>query len=67
MTDDEYLAAIDAEAIRRGYMPEGHSLVAATGPECWLMAWREDPTLTPEEQVAEEIHCAAQSVIGDGE
>ena len=62
MTNEEYLAAIDAEAIRRGYMPEGDSLVAATGAECWLDAWRDDPTLTPEEQVAEEIHCAAQSI-----
>lgn len=59
MTDQEYLDAIDAEAIRRGYMPEGDSLTAATGPECWLDARREDPTLTPEEQVAEEISAAA--------
>lgn len=59
MTDREYLDAIDAEAIRRGYMPKGDSLVAATGEECWLDAWRDDQTLTPEEQVAEEIAAAS--------
>lgn len=62
MTEDEYLDAIDAEAIRRGYMPEGDSLVAATGRDCWLDAWRDDPTLTPQEQVDEEIACAAESI-----
>jgi hypothetical protein len=62
MTEDEYLAAIDAEAIRRGYMPAGESLVTATGPDSWLDAWRDDPTLTPEGQVSEEILCAAQSI-----
>jgi len=65
MTEQEYLDAIDREAIRRGYMPKGHSLITATGPECWLMAWREDPTLTPEEQVAEEIAAAAMFEGGD--
>ncbi len=59
MTDQEYLDAIDAEAVRRKYMPEGESLVEQTGPEPWLEAWRDDPTLTPAEQVAEEISCAA--------
>ena len=59
MTDDQYLEAIDAEAVRRGYMPKGRSLVAETGPECWLEASRDDPSLTPEDQVAEEISIAA--------
>lgn len=59
MTDQQYLDAIDAEAVRRGYMPVGESLVENTGPEPWLEAWRDDPTLTPEEQVAEEISAAA--------
>jgi hypothetical protein len=58
MTDQEYLDAIDAEAIRRGYMPDGDSLVSTTGPECWLEAWRADPLLTPEDQVDEEIYYA---------
>ena len=62
MTDQEYLDAIDAEAVRRGYMPYGDSLVAATGPECWLEARRDDPTLTPEEQVCEEILAAMESL-----
>ena len=62
MTDEDYLKAIDAEAIRRKYMPEGESLVAMSGPEPWLDAWREDPTLTPEDQVAEEISAAADCV-----
>lgn len=60
MTDQEYLDAIDKEAVRRGYMPEGESLIAATGAEPWLEAWHDDPSLTPEEQVSEEIMFAAQ-------
>ena len=59
MTDAEYLDEIDAEAVRRKYMPDGDSLVAATGKEPWLDAWRDDPTLTPAEQVSEEISAAA--------
>lgn len=57
----EYLEAIDVEAIRRGYMPVGASLVGATGPECWLEVWRDDPTMTPEDQVSEEILAAMES------
>lgn len=57
--EEKYLEMIDLEAIRRGYMPDGDSLVSATGQECWLDAWRHDPTLTPEEQVDEEIAAAA--------
>lgn len=62
MTDEEYLEAIDREAIRRGYIHAGESLVGVTGPEPWLEAWRDDPTLTPEEQVVKEIMAAAESV-----
>ena len=63
--ESAYLAAVDAEAVRTGYMPGAESLVAATGPECWLEAWRENPALTPEEQVAEETHHAAASESGE--
>lgn len=62
MTDDEYLAAIDAEALRRGYIEPGDSLVAEIGQEPWLEAWRDDPTLTPEEQVEAEIQAARDSL-----
>lgn len=60
LEEQEYLYAIDAEAVRLGYMPFGDSIVAATGPECWLEAWRNDPTLTPEDQVTEEIFVAME-------
>ncbi len=63
--ESAYLAAIDAEAVRTGYMPEGESLVAATGPETWLEPWRENPALTPEQQVATEISYAAESESGE--
>lgn len=59
-TDEVYLAEIDAESVRRGYTPEGYSLVTETGAEPWLDAWHDDPTLTAREQVANEIaHAAA--------
>lgn len=60
-TEQQYLDAIDAEAVRVGYMPEGESLVSSTGPEPWLEAWRDDPTLTAEEQVENEIDAARAS------
>ncbi len=60
--EQEYLDAIDAEAIKRGYIAEGESLVSETGPNCWLGEWFHDPTLTPEEQVADEIQAAAESL-----
>ena len=60
LTDQEYLAAIDAEALRRDYISDGESLVAQTGSAPWLEAWQDDPTLTPEEQVSEEIIAAQQ-------
>lgn len=58
-----YLDKIDAEAIRRGYMPPRDSLVAATGTDAWLEAWRFDPSLTPEQQVDNEI-LAAEETLG---
>jgi len=62
MTDKEYLEAIDKEALRRGYMENGESLTSATGEEPWLEAWHDDPTLTAEDQVSEEIHYAMKSL-----
>ena len=61
-TEQQYLDAIDAEAVRVGYMPQGESLVGITGPEPWLEAWREDPTLTAEEQVEAEVQAARESI-----
>tara|TARA_Y100000815_G_scaffold171479_1_gene155826 strand:+ start:1924 stop:2121 length:198 start_codon:yes stop_codon:yes gene_type:complete len=61
-TEQQYLDAIDAEAVKAGYMPKGESLISTTGPEPWLEAWREDPTLTPEEQVEAEIQAARESL-----
>lgn len=58
----EYLDAIDAEAIRGEYIAEGESLTSETGADCWLDSWAQDPTVTPEEQVAEEIQAAAESL-----
>lgn len=62
MDDKQYIEAIDAEAVRVGYCEPGESLVAMTGPEPWLEAWREDPTLTPAEQVEAEIQAARESM-----
>lgn len=63
LSDEEqkYLDAIDDEAMRVGYT-DGESLTASTGPEPWLEAWRQDPTLTAEEQVAEEINAARAAI-----
>lgn len=61
-TEQQYLDAIDAEAVRVGYMPKGESLISQAGPEPWLEAWREDPDLTPEEQVEAEIQAARESL-----
>ena len=63
MTDEEYTSEIDAEAIRQKYMKPGTSLVALSGGAGpWLEAWREDPTLTPAEQVEAEIISAMDSM-----
>ncbi len=61
-TKDQYIAAIDAEAVRRGYMPQGHSLTSLSGPEPWLQAWHENPSLTPQEQVDAEIQAAYETL-----
>jgi len=58
MRDEEYIAAINAESERRKYTTPDFPLTAWTGPEVWLQAWRDDPTLTPAEQVANEIQYA---------
>lgn len=38
--EELYLDRIDEAAIRLRYMPEGDSLVSATGEYCWIEAWR---------------------------
>ena len=62
MTDKEYLEAIDAEAVRRGYVSKGESLVGLTSENPWLEAWRHDPSLTPEEQVLEAMFWDSWSI-----
>lgn len=61
MTEQEYIDAINVESIRRGYTDKDSPLTDCTGPEPWLEAWREDPSLTPAEQVDAEIACAIES------
>jgi len=58
VTEQEYINAINVESIRRGYTDKDSPLTDWTGPEPWLEAWREDPSLTPAEQVEAEISCA---------
>ena len=62
MTDQEYIDSINAESIRRGWTNFNESLTASAGDEVWLAAWREDPTLTPEEQVQNEINHYAYDI-----
>ena len=58
----KYIAKINAESLRRGYTEADSPLTGWTGPEPWLEAWREDPTLTPKEQVDAEIQCAMETL-----
>jgi hypothetical protein len=62
MTDQEYIDAINAESLRRGYTEKYSPLTEWTGPEPWLEAWREDPTLTPAEQVEAEMQYATETL-----
>jgi hypothetical protein len=62
MTDQEYIDAINAESLRRGYTEKDSPLTGWTGPDPWLEAWREDPTLTPAEQVEAEMQYAAETL-----
>jgi len=62
MKDQEYIDTINAESLRRGYTDKDSPLTGWTGPEPWLAAWHEDPTLTPEEQVEAEIQHAMETL-----
>jgi hypothetical protein len=64
LTDQEYIDAINAESLRRGYTDVDSPLTEWTGPEPWLEAWYEDPKLTPAEQVEAEIQYAMETLWG---
>lgn len=61
MTDAQYISEINAESLRQGYTDKSLSLTGLTGDGPWLEAWRDDPTLTPAEQVEAEIQCAIET------